>query len=124
MEFGRKKRITIYKIGLDSNSYSQWNDDNEILSGWGMVLAIDSIGNIKGINKNDRAECTEKTYSGTLKNNIFSIRVFFKVTGQENEYLGKISDDSVFRGTFKMIIACGKRKSGETGTIFGKVNIY
>ena len=117
-----KKKIIIYRIGLNNDGWYKWDIDEKSNHGWGMILSVDQVGNIKGRNKNNSYESVvDKKYSGTLKGGVFHINVKFKVTKQRNEYIGQIDNDGVFRGKFKLIKSNGSRKEGDTGIIEGLV---
>jgi hypothetical protein len=127
MEDGRKK-VMIYKIGLDDEGWSQWDNDEKKLMGWGMKISIDNEGNISGANLNSGemlATAKRKEYIGKLENGVLRINVIFPDTGQENYYEGKIvteGDQSIFRGRFILTKTVGTRQVGTGGIMEGIVH--
>ena len=122
-----RKRVTLYKIGLDKNGSSKWDSDPVESYGWGMKIAVNEMGDITGTNKNNNEHAgtaREKTYSGKLEHGLFRVNVVFKDTGQLNYYEGRIVEENgqkMFRGRFTMNHTAGERPVGAGGTLWGIV---
>lgn len=93
-----------------------------------MRICVDSLGNVKGKNKNNAEHAgtaRDKTYTGQLVGSTFKLRVWFPDTEQENSYEGTIdtsSDGSKrWKGTFILIKSTGHRAVGTGGKMEGKV---